>query len=265
MDRQLVDLIGEVYGVLDLDEFRYALLDALLAAVPADYASINDIGPSPDDVVTISQPPVAPEFYEAFARLAHENPLVVRFARKRDARVLRMSDATSTEALHATELYKQVYSRIGVEFQIAFTLPAPHDYVLGVALSRRTADFTDDECAFLEEARPHLIQAYRNAREVTALRRRLGDVRGVPPVDLRGRGLTAREAEVVRLMASGRTNADVAAVIGTSPRTVQTHLANAYRKLGVKSRSEAAKIAWAGYVDEREAPDVGRVRGLRGD
>jgi DNA-binding CsgD family transcriptional regulator len=261
MDRRLGDLIGETYAVLDLDEFRYALLNALLAAVPAEYASINDIGPTPDDVVVLSEPPVPSEFYEAFARLAHQNPLVAQFARKRDGRVLRMSDFASIEELHATELYDRVYSRIGVEYQVAFTLPAPHDYVLGVAMSRTHEDFSDEECAFLEQARPHLIQAYRNAREVTALRRRLGDVRGVPPVDLRGRGLTAREAEVVRLMASGRTNADVAAVIGTSPRTVQSHLKNAYRKLGVTSRSEAARIAWSGYVDEREAQDVLRVRG----
>ncbi|HVE67973.1 MAG TPA: hypothetical protein VNB64_05265 [Solirubrobacteraceae bacterium] len=36
MDRRLLDLIGDAYAVLDLDGFRYALLQALLEAVPAD-------------------------------------------------------------------------------------------------------------------------------------------------------------------------------------------------------------------------------------
>jgi DNA-binding CsgD family transcriptional regulator len=263
MDRRLLDLIGETYAVLDLDAFRFALLKALRAAVPADYASFNDVGPSPGDVFSFVEPPVAPEIHARFARYAHENPLVAAVTRSGNGRVVRLSDVASAEKLHATDLYKHVYSVLGLEYQVAFTMPAPHDYILGIALSRGGRDFTDEECAFLELARPHLIQAYRNAREVTALRRRMGETRGMPSADLRERGLTEREAEIVRLMASGRTNADVAAEVGISPRTVQTHLQNAYRKLGVKTRSEAAKIAWAGYTDRREARDVGRGEALR--
>lgn len=55
--------------------------------------------------------------------------------------------------------------------------------------------------------------------------------------------LTAREAEVLRLVAEGRTNRQVAAALGISPRTVNFHLDNIYAKLGVGSRTEAAVYA----------------------
>jgi DNA-binding CsgD family transcriptional regulator len=50
--------------------------------------------------------------------------------------------------------------------------------------------------------------------------------------------LTAREREVCRLVAAGATNREAAAMLFLSPRTVEHHLRLAYRKLGVRSRSE---------------------------
>lgn len=52
--------------------------------------------------------------------------------------------------------------------------------------------------------------------------------------------LTHREAEVCRLVADGAQNREVAAALFMSPRTVEYHLGNAYRKLGVRSRTELA-------------------------
>ncbi len=57
-------------------------------------------------------------------------------------------------------------------------------------------------------------------------------------------GLTKREAQVLRLIALGRSNADAATQLGLSDRTVQKHLENAFPKLGVATRSEAAGRAW---------------------
>lgn len=52
--------------------------------------------------------------------------------------------------------------------------------------------------------------------------------------------LTAREAEVLDLVASGCTNAEAAARLVLSVRTVERHLLNAYAKLGVRGRTAAA-------------------------
>ena len=56
-------------------------------------------------------------------------------------------------------------------------------------------------------------------------------------------GLTAREIEVLRLVASGLTDAQVAEELVISPRTVSKHLQSIYGKLQVSSRTAAARYA----------------------
>jgi DNA-binding NarL/FixJ family response regulator len=56
-------------------------------------------------------------------------------------------------------------------------------------------------------------------------------------------GLSGREVEVLRLVAAGLTNAEVAAELALSPRTVEQHLRSIYNKLGVSSRTAATRFA----------------------
>jgi DNA-binding NarL/FixJ family response regulator len=56
-------------------------------------------------------------------------------------------------------------------------------------------------------------------------------------------GLTAREVEVLRLVAQGLTNEQVAEQLVISPRTVNTHLTSIYGKIGVSTRSAATRYA----------------------
>jgi DNA-binding NarL/FixJ family response regulator len=53
-------------------------------------------------------------------------------------------------------------------------------------------------------------------------------------------GLTNRELDVLRLVADGRTNLEIAKSLGISVKTVEKHLEGVYTKLGVASRVEAA-------------------------
>ncbi len=52
--------------------------------------------------------------------------------------------------------------------------------------------------------------------------------------------LTPREREVLHWVAAGKSDAQIAAILGASPRTVQKHLEHIYEKLGVESRTAAA-------------------------
>jgi DNA-binding NarL/FixJ family response regulator len=56
-------------------------------------------------------------------------------------------------------------------------------------------------------------------------------------------GLTAREGEVLSWLSKGKTNRDIAQILGLSPRTVDKHLEQIYSKLGVENRTAAAAIA----------------------
>jgi len=55
--------------------------------------------------------------------------------------------------------------------------------------------------------------------------------------------LTARELDVLRLVAAGRSNASIAGQLVISPKTVSVHVSHILDKLGVRSRGEAAAVA----------------------
>jgi DNA-binding NarL/FixJ family response regulator len=63
------------------------------------------------------------------------------------------------------------------------------------------------------------------------------------PAALLALGLTAREAEVLYWLAQGKSNPDIATILGTSVRTVHKHVENLFRKLGLETRNAAALTA----------------------
>jgi len=63
------------------------------------------------------------------------------------------------------------------------------------------------------------------------------------PPALEPLGLSRREAEVLSWIAHGKTNPEIATILGTRPRTVGKQLEHIYRKLGVENRTAAATLA----------------------
>ncbi len=64
-----------------------------------------------------------------------------------------------------------------------------------------------------------------------------------PPDPQRALALTLREADVLRLVAAGRTNGEIARELVISPKTASVHVSHILAKLGVHTRTEAAAIA----------------------
>jgi DNA-binding CsgD family transcriptional regulator len=101
-----------------------------------------------------------------------------------------------------------------------------------------------------DEAHAHLDQAIDMFGELSAvpwleraLRERGGvDRRGPDPRRAGLAGLTTKEYQVVRAVVKGATNREVAEAMFVSVRTVESHLASAYRKLGVHTRTELAHV-----------------------
>ena len=82
-----------------------------------------------------------------------------------------------------------------------------------------------------------------------AMKQRLAQNNGFNPdfsrPDLlqRAHGLTPREAEVLVWVAQGKSNADVATILGMSDKTVKQHLGVCFQKMGVESRNAASVVA----------------------
>jgi len=120
-----------------------------------------------------------------------------------------------------------------------------------------------DDAACIEWLQPQAEGAAETELERTApdgralLARRLGTVglgetmwllrqRGAgetAPSRLATASLTPRETEVLSWIAKGKTNRDVAEILGMSPRTVNKHLEHVFEKLGVETRAAAAALA----------------------
>ena len=134
---------------------------------------------------------------------------------------------------------------------MAFTLPSQSDRILAIALSRCREDFADAERDLIERARPFLIQAYQNAIAHQLACAQAHTEPATIRASLRTAGLTAGEAEVLRMVALGRSNRDVGAALGITDRTVAKHLQRSFAKLGVSNRSEAATTVWKLAAEQR--------------
>jgi len=80
-------------------------------------------------------------------------------------------------------------------------------------------------------------------------------MRSAEPPGLDLHGLTARELEVMRLVAVGNSNRDVASTLVISEHTVARHLQNIYLKLDVSSRTEASAFAYEHRLLEDRGQD----------
>jgi DNA-binding CsgD family transcriptional regulator len=124
--------------------------------------------------------------------------------------------------------------RIGARVALAHTR---HDYGV-MLLTRGAAGDRERALALLRESLESAREIGMRALEERAARR-LGELSGAGAPD----DLTAREAEVLRLMAIGRSNADIAMALSISLNTVATHVRNILAKTGSANRTEAAAYA----------------------
>ncbi|HUB20979.1 MAG TPA: AAA family ATPase [Streptosporangiaceae bacterium] len=82
----------------------------------------------------------------------------------------------------------------------------------------------------------------RRALDDLARRARIGAAPDLPDGQVLA-SLTSREREVLRLIAAGRSNREIASVLFIAPKTASVHVSNILGKLGAASRTEAAAIA----------------------
>ena len=176
---------------------------------------------------------------EVFDRYVHVHPLVCAHGRNPGAVTMRMADCVPADDFHESPLYNDYYRAIRINHVTAVPIYVDHRFLVSFVLNRASAPFTDRERDLLEIARPHLANLYRLGVAADRVREVPADVR----FDVAAVPLTPREREVLDWVAAGKTNRDIAAILGASPRTVEKHLERIYEKLGVETRTAAAMRA----------------------
>jgi DNA-binding CsgD family transcriptional regulator len=155
------------------DEFSRTAVTAIAALIPSDVVTINEVDPESGRTVYLAEPAsfTPPnESDDLLATLADQHPLIHHFMTTGDGSAHRISDFWSQDEYHASSIYRLLYQPMGVEYQMAVTLPAPRPIVVGIALSRRAADFSERDREVLNVLRPHLVQAWFNAKDQGHLR-----------------------------------------------------------------------------------------------
>ncbi|PTY04188.1 hypothetical protein DB346_02535 [Verrucomicrobia bacterium LW23] len=155
-------------------------------------------------------------------------------------------DLVSKREFQRTDLYNDVLREIGMTEHLVTLVPAglvdlgPNPHRLDVLASslfpavHRRGHFRQDERELLKLLRPHLMKAYQAAH--FQLRLRGNGVTVTDPRALMVYGLTQREVEVLHWMREGKTDKEIAVILGISFRTVNLHVAAILRKLGVETR-----------------------------
>jgi DNA-binding CsgD family transcriptional regulator len=148
----------------------------------------------------------------------------------------KISDFYSARQWHSTGMYQDCCWPYGIEHELMVCLPDAPGWTAGPGRSLRLVvvrgpgpDFSGRHRDLLTVLRPHLHQAYLEAERRRHPRPRL----------------TARQEELLRLVAVGHTNAQIGRRLGISDGTVRTHLENIYRLLQVSSRTAAVTRAFA--------------------
>jgi DNA-binding CsgD family transcriptional regulator len=149
--------------------------------------------------------------------------------------IVTIADFYSARQWHATGMYSDLYRPQGYEHALLLSLPAApgpargSGQILRLGLFRGPGPgFSERDRALLVLLRPHLHQAY------------LDTERHRHPVPR----LTARQKELLRLVAAGHTNTQIGRRLGISEGTVRTHLENIYARLQVPSRTAAVMRAF---------------------
>jgi DNA-binding CsgD family transcriptional regulator len=180
---------------------------------------------------------------ECFDRHFRAHPLVQAHGVRFHPHVHRISDSMTLSEFRRTPLHADYYRRIGIDHVLALPVHQSNGWLVSWVLNRKGSDFSDREVALLEQVRAPLARLF----ELSGWRARAGIApppAGVP-VLLPQAPLTRREREVLQWVAAGKTDRDIAAIVGTSVRTVHKHLQHVYAKLGVETRTAAVMRALA--------------------
>jgi len=255
--RAALDTVEAADAAASLTELPGLLMPALVNLVGSDSvlwteldvtAGLNQAtGRLPTRIMSYPGPLLTEETALALERHARDFPLTCHTRPGGDGRPIRRSDLQSTRSFRGSAFYAEVVQKIGIDEMLAMALQLGRLHVC-VSLNRTGPDFTPAAVDLLTQLRPLL------ARRVARLA--AGQAGPAWWTTSGPWQLTARQQQVLRLVADGLTDAAIGHRLGCSPRTVDKHLEHIYRMLGVSCRTAAIAAAYSRLMDTAAAADL---------
>jgi DNA-binding CsgD family transcriptional regulator len=206
--------------------FAHAGVEQLPALVASEFTTLSvcNLVTGRREVYGMPAGALSAEDRAAFDRHFSNHPLVRYHGYEAGQRTQRISDSIPLERFRRSALYNDYYRRIGIDHAMALPVYVRDGMLVSFVLNRTRRNFSDRERALLDLLRPSLSRLYSRTLGLATL--------------------TPREAEVLRWIAGGKSDTQIGAILGVSPRTVHKHLQNLYAKLGVENRTAAAMRAF---------------------
>ena len=227
--------ILHIHGTPSPEEFSANLLKAMRRILSVDICVVDWYGFQGMEVRTVYDPmdAVPASVNGALHHFAHQNPV---YEQARGS-VGTISDFLSRADWHRTDLYAEGFGRVEQEDGMILDMDLRKDCRLSLITSRGKRGFTSEERGVMSLLEPHVREVFRrlNLQNRVAKTLEMQDADDIP--------VSAREREVLGWLAEGKSNTEIAFLLGISPGTVKKHLENIYNKLGVENRHAAALLA----------------------
>jgi DNA-binding CsgD family transcriptional regulator len=226
--RRSLEVVESIGAPERADPFPLETLQALQRLLDAEAVGYCE-SPSGDgfggyELGTRVPPAWLPEALRLYARQDPTHPVLCGDA----PGTVAVSDFLGERAVRRSDVYAAIWRPLGLADSLRLYLPPSRETARFFFFDRAERGFPEARRRLLELLRPALIRA------------RSGWLR---PAAGRVAQLTERESEVLSWVALGLTNDQIARRLWLSPHTVRTHLDHIFRKLGVRSRTEAARFA----------------------
>lgn len=260
--RAVLDVLGDLADAVDDgDGFARCGVEVLPRLAPSEIATLSLCDLTSGHRYVIGRPACA---FGARARAAFDchfdtHSLMRCGAAGRGRHAHRISDSLPIADFRQTGLYDEYYRAVGTDHAVALPLRVDDDWLVSFVFNRHGRDFSARELACLEEARSGAARLFARTRLVEHARDAGRAPQRAGPQLRRVQSLTDREHEVLRWVAAGKTDRDIAAILAISHRTVHKHLQGAYAKLGVETRT-AAVMRLVPHSDTQSCPLAAQPR-----
>ena len=215
----------------DRPKVAWAAIRRAVDEADEDIAKAPLLEPLVEIALAVGDLAAAREAADALTRVAGVTaaPLLDAIARRADGEVL-LANGDARAALVAMRSASSAWEKLDAPYETARVRVG-----IGLAL-RQLGDADSAELEF--EAARRVFRDLGAEPDLVRLDALAVAAPGRPD------GLSAREVEVLRLLAAGKTNRVIAADLGISERTIDRHVSNIFTKLDVSSRSAATAYAY---------------------
>src|SRR5262249_49764264 len=132
----LSSFLQDLYAALDPAGVGSAVVCGLRRLVPADRCSFNYIDPIANQAAWVAHGSEYPMNERVFAAHIRKHPILIHVRRTGDGGCLRLSDHTTRQAFHRSELYNDWYRPLGTEHQLMTVFLGARKRFVAAALSR---------------------------------------------------------------------------------------------------------------------------------